>query len=68
MLLPQTNQNPEVITTLLKAGADIKAQNKNGVTALIYAAKYNQNPEVIMTLLKAGADAKAKDSAGKYSL
>ncbi len=60
-----SNKNPEVISTFLKAGADIQAQNKNGVTALMYAAKYNQNPEVIIVLLKAGADTKAEDSAGK---
>ena len=53
-----------MITTLLKAGADIKAQNKYGVTVLMYAADYNQNPEVITTLLKAGADTKAKDIYG----
>src|SRR5208337_1384591 len=50
------NQKPEVITTLLNAGADLKAQDKNGSTALIYAAGNNQNPAVITTLLKAGAD------------
>ncbi len=61
------NQNPEVITTLLKAGADINAQNESAsrMTALMWAAVNNQNPEVIMRLLKAGADAKAKNSAGK---
>ena len=51
--------NPEVITTLLKAGADIRDRSNNGVTAL------NPKPEVISTLLKAGADGKAKDSKGK---
>jgi ankyrin repeat protein len=61
------NQNPEVITTLLKAGANINAQNELApcMTALIWAAVNNQNPEVIMRLLKAGADAKVKNSAGK---
>jgi len=53
------NQNPEVVTTLLRAGAKIEAQSKSGATALLYAAEYNQNPEVITTLLKAGADIKA---------
>jgi ankyrin repeat protein len=54
---------------LLKAGADVKAQDKNnGLTALMYAAETNQNPEVITTLLKSGADAKAKDNAGKTAL
>jgi ankyrin repeat protein len=60
------NQNPQVITTLLEARADINARDRyNNMTPLMYAAWFNQNPEVITVLLKAGADAKAKSSAGK---
>jgi ankyrin repeat protein len=44
-----------VIAALLKAGADIKAQDKYGVTALMYVTRFNQNSEVITTLLKSGA-------------
>ena len=65
MFAASDNQNPEVTTTLLKAGADIKAKDKDGVTPLMYAAHYNPNPEVIAALLNAGADAKVKDSDGK---
>jgi hypothetical protein len=56
----QFNQNPAVITTLLKAGADVRAQTKDGETALMHAAA-SQNSGVIITLLKAGADIKAQD-------
>src|SRR5271157_3690374 len=46
----RSNPNPEVITALLKAGADLKTQSNEGFTALMYAARKNQNPEVIATL------------------
>ena len=48
------NPNPEVITTLLKAGADANAWDALGMTALNWAAMHNRNPEVIITLIKAG--------------
>ena len=53
------------VSKALKAGADIAARNKDGVTPLMVAAGNNPNPEVITLLLKAGADAKAKDNDGK---
>ena len=39
MYTADTNPNPEVITTLLKAGADAKAKNRDGKTAFDYAQK-----------------------------
>ena len=58
-----------MITTLLKAGADINAQSKEGRTALQWAADVGVNPaDKIMVLLKAGADAKVKDKFGKIAL
>jgi len=64
------NDDPEVITTLLKAGADLEAVDRSpyGMTALIAAASLNRNPEVIKTLLKAGANGRAKDKTGKTAL
>ena len=59
------NQNPEVIVTLLKAGANINVQNKDGWTPLMYAARHKPNPKVIIILLKAGADGRVKDHDGK---
>ncbi len=59
------NQNPEVITILLKAGADVNMKDANGCTPLLWAAWGNQNPEVITILLRAGADAKAKNNQEK---
>ena len=66
----QYNSNPAVITTLLKAGADIEARTTAegfpaslGWTALLWAAGYNR-PEVITVLLKAGADINVRGKAG----
>jgi ankyrin repeat protein len=61
------NSNPEVITTLLKAGANVDFRDKDGWTALMGATVFNPNPEVITALLAAGADAKAKDNEGKMA-
>ena len=58
------NQNPDVITTLINAGADVNARNKYGSTPLMYASGANQNPDVITTLINAGADVNARDKDG----
>jgi ankyrin repeat protein len=57
-----------VVTALLKAGADIEARDKDGGTALMYAAEYNQNANVITALLKSGADLNAQDKEDKTAL
>ena len=44
------NINPDVVKTLIDAGADGKDN------ALVYAASCNQNPDVIKVLLSAGAN------------
>jgi ankyrin repeat protein len=56
---------PQSVQAAISKGADVNAQNKGGLSPLMFAARYNQSPEVIMTLLKAGADAKAKNRHGK---
>jgi hypothetical protein len=60
-----TNQNPEVITTLLKTGADVNARYNNGGTGFMWAASENPNTQAITTLLKAGADIKPEDDTCK---
>ena len=56
-----SNKHPEVITALLKAGADMEARDSQyGGTALMWAA-VNENSEIIATLLKGGADPNARD-------
>ena len=72
MYAAANNNNPDVITTLVKNGADVNtnAKNSKGYTALVYAVEYNKNPDVITALIEAGADvnAKTKDSDGKTIL
>lgn len=52
---------------LIKRGADVNVQTKEGITALMIAAGQNNAP-MIGLLLRAGADAKLKSSTGKTAL
>ena len=58
---------PDVVSILLKAGADVNAKHDEGTTALMWAAAYN-TPEVISVLLKARADLNAKHDDGYTAL
>ena len=61
MYAAANNPDPEVITILLKAGADMKARDAEyGKTPLMWSAQFNKNPEVTTVLLKAGADIEAR--------
>ncbi len=51
---------PEILE-LIKNGADVNEMDKNGRTALIYAAKYNTNPDVVKVLIDNGADVNIVD-------
>ena len=53
-----------VIKVLLDAGADVRAQNDIGYTALMLAVMYNSNFEVIRLLIDGGSDVNAKEFAG----
>ena len=61
------NRNLEVIAVLLKAGADVNAQDGNGMTPLMFAG-HRSSPEAINLLLKAGADLEARDFLGETAL
>ena len=56
-------QNLELLTLFLEAGADANARGVIG-TPLFYAAAYNKNPEAITLLIEAGADVNAKNENG----
>ena len=59
--------NLDAITTLLNAGANPNARNKDGITSLHWAA-IGGSPDAITTLLDAGANLKARNEDGLTSL
>ena len=61
--------SPELIETLLRAGADVNARERRGMSALMLsAASETQDVEVVRLLLKAGADVNLRSAAGETAL
>lgn len=57
------NDDPDVITALVDAGANISARDKEwGATPLHWAAWSNDNPGIIIALLDGGADPNVRDA------
>jgi len=52
---------PNQVQEAIEAGADLRAQDTDGWTALMCAVGNNTDPEVITALLKAGAEIEASD-------
>ncbi len=58
------NTNPEVVMSLVQAGANVNSRDAGGNTPLHLAASGNTNPEVITALLNAGANLHVQDKEG----
>ena len=61
---------PQVIETLIQAGADVNHKDGNGKTPLMYAVAYinEHTSEIIDILVKNGADIKAETNDGQQVL
>ncbi len=60
---------PEIISVLIKSGADVNAKNNFGDTPLMLVATENyHNPEAVKILLDANAYINARDKYGKTAL
>ena len=67
-LAAKFSKMPEVVTTLKKAGADLKTKDQKGRTPLHSAAVFGESPEVVAALIKAGADPAARDKKRRTPL
>ncbi len=64
MFLPGSTRPTDIAQGLIERGADVNAQSKSGVTALMIAAAHN-SPPMIGLLIDAGADPSLKNSLGQ---
>ncbi len=64
MFVPGSARPTDIARGLIDGGADVNAQSKSGVTALMVAATHN-NPPMIGMLIDAGADPTIKNSQGQ---
>jgi len=62
------NGTPQQVQAAINKGADVKARDNDGWTALMDAAAKNPDSAVIGTLLKAGSEIEARDEHGWTAL
>src|SRR5215471_4284776 len=68
LILAASRNDVEMVDLLLRAGADPKATNEYGATALYAAASQNADPAITKKLLAAGADPNAALPSGETPL
>jgi hypothetical protein len=59
--------NLEAVQVLLSAGAEVNVQDKNGMTPLMWAARWG-DAQRIEALVKAGAEVAVRDNTGRSAL
>jgi ankyrin repeat protein len=69
LAMASTYGPPEVVKTLIEAGADVNAQDVRGMTPLMLAFSTDRfNPAIVRMLLAHGADPSRKSTAGESAL
>jgi ankyrin repeat protein len=68
LMLASLRNSPEIVSALLKAGANVADRDKSEQTALMYATRGNRNPNVISLLITASAEVNDRDKRGRTPL
>lgn len=66
--LDEMNDNPRIVATLIKKGADVNVCTEDKKTLLMIAISRESNAEILRLLLEAGANPNTKDKDGKTAL
>ena len=62
------NADLQMVSTLIKGGANVNGAMPDGITPLMLACNENANPEIVKVLLDNGADVNAKNKTGITAL
>ena len=68
MMYAVRDRDAETIVALYKAGADVRAEDPDGVSAIMRGAAVNPDPKAVLALVEAGAGAGGFDSRGRSPL
>ena len=67
-MLAVKDGNDWEVKSLIQSGANVNLQDKDGWTALMYAARFQNNIELTNTLLSSGADPKIHNKYGSSAM